>query len=379
MSNDERVLVEVGQIVEFVGYDMLEGISPVLEVGQHIRIEKLGEDEEGNLAYSVRPVLEDGTLDDDKEGDQIFAGEFKIIVPSEKKAEKAKKKTAKKAKEVPVEAVEPDDENEEAAKFAAMDAANRVDPPQDEHGEELEISGDGEEYVPLITESGIEHDPIVAKLIRSSNDTTAVAYGLYVQHEELYFKLGGVLLELKENQIHLSDGYEYEDSAVGFAEFVKDHVGLERRHCYYLIKMYKRFRHVGISVADLAVIGWTQARMLLKIPEEELGEWLEKAKELTREELEKAIEDSQENITDEKISRRSYKFTLYGEAITLADQAMSHAKEQVDDDDSGSKAFEYMCTQYLILETDVLSENSEDKSVTENEDKESKERAWVTQ
>jgi len=316
----ERILVEVGQIVEFAGYQSIEDdIKPMLEEGQRVVIDHIGPNPQGDMAYKVRPVDENDNIVEDATGDQIFDDEFKIMIVEEPVIEEPKKnKKPKKTEEEP--AIEP-----------AIEADSEKDP--------LEVEG-------------VKHDPAIAEMIRSTNDLIELAQKLHTEREELYYKLGGILLDIKEKKLHVAKGYD--NNTEGFRGFVQDNVGMAQRTAYYMMATYRRLRQANLTAVDLKGIGWTKARLLCEIKnDEDIGEFIEDAKKLSRTELENKIK-SREHTSVDKIDKVRWTFTLYGESNSIIEQAMNHAKTQVDEGkDSHNQAFEYICTQYLILETDT--------------------------
>jgi len=194
----------------------------------------------------VRPVDENDEIDEDAVGDQIFDDEFKIIIVEEPVIEEPKKKTKSKEKE-------PDHEEVESEE----------DP--------LEVEG-------------VQHDPAIAELIRSTNDLAELAKQLHTEREELYYKLGGILLDIKEKKLHVAKGYD--DNTEGFRGFVGDTVGMAQRTAYYMMATYKRLRQANLTAVDLKGIGWTKARLLCEIKNnEDIQEFIEDAKRLSRTEL----------------------------------------------------------------------------------------------
>jgi hypothetical protein len=318
----ERILVKVGQIVEFAGYQSIEDdVKPILEEGQRVIIDHIGENPQGDTAYKVRPVDENDEIMEDAPGDQIFDDEFNIIIPEEPEIEPPKEEVKKSKKKTKSEEKEEKEETE----------ADSEDPMKVE---------------------GVVHDPVIAEIIRSTNDLAELAKQLHTEREELYYKLGGILLDIKEKKLHVAKGYS--DNTEGFRDFVQDNVGMAQRTAYYMMATYKRLRQANLTSADLKGIGWTKARLLCEIKDDEdINEFIEDAKTLSRKELEHKIK-SRENVNKEKIDKVRWTFTLYGQANAIIEQALEHAKTQVDGGkDANNQAFEYICTQYLILETDT--------------------------
>lgn len=391
----EQQTLKVGQVVQFSGYTALEeGVTPLLNDDDRIMIMKIGADEGGNATFEVRPVDDNGTVVPAREGDMLFADEFQVLSEPEEEpaaepeaapakpprkattkrqaakaaakkpetaAAKKKRVAAEKAAAKKTTAAKPETaaakkkrlaaEKKAAAAEKAAEATTEEAPA----AEETEATASPAPKAKLTAGDGYEHDPVVVALLRKSNDIVKVARDLAAQHEEIYFKLGGVLAKIHEDGMHKEAGYE--DSADGFDAYVNEKIGgLGKRKAYYLIKIYRHLRSAGISAGQLKSIGWTKARALSKVPVEDMDdEWLEKARSLTRDALESEIKSTYVNAKEdgaETIRKTKYKFTLLGDANTLVEQAIDHAKKQVDDGDA-NKAFELICTEYLTMSQDV--------------------------
>lgn len=304
--------LEIGEIIEFSGYgELADGQSAILKEGQKLKIEDIGKDDKGVVAYRVRPVLEDGTIDYEAGGETIFKEEFKTIDKQEL-------------------------------------LSNGAD-------ESFEEEPDHEEFK-------FQHDPVVLDLIKGTNDIVGLAKKLHVEREDLYYRLGGIIVDIKEKSLHVEAGYE--KNSEGFAAFIDNSIGISQRTAYYMVSTYKRLRKAGLTSKDLEGIGWTKARLLAQVKDdEELEEWISKAKTLTRKELEEQVTEGQKVVNTEKIQKVTYNFTLYGDQNMLVEQALDHAKQQVDgknEKEALNKAFEHICTQYVILETDTNVEEKHD-------------------
>lgn len=327
-------MIKEGDFVEFTGYQALDGdVETILNVGQKLVVEKVVETEEG-MAYNVRPVFADGSIDPDADGDQLFEDEFALT-----QLEPAN---------------EPDAESAEDAKDQTTSKANGTTEPAKEPAMS-ELQRLGQEY-----DNDINHDPAILDLIRGTNNITELAYGLYVEHEELYYKLGGLLVDIKTKNIHVQEGYE--DTAEGFIEFVKDNIGPKKRTAYYIMSTYKRLREANLTSEDLKGIGWTKARLLKDIKDnDELLEYIEKAKTMTRAELEAELQGRRRENGSEK---QRFTFSLQQDVSELVNQALDHAMDEVGDDKN--KAFELIILHYLLTEAGVKPVvNGEDESAHE--------------
>ncbi len=394
--------LKVGQVVSFKGYTNLEeGISPLLTEGDRIMIMKINEGEtDTDQEFEVRPVDEKGAVINGRDGDMLFSDEFNVLQPVEEVAVKAKAKAKTKtkvkakaktkrqiAKEAAVEKAEAkavklakeaaeakaalDEEapakktkakttpkakvaNAKAVKAAAKKVKTKAKTKTKTKAKakvkakakEADHTTDSDAPVVDYT-----HDPAVKALLRKSNNIVEVASTLAAQHEEIYFKLGGVLAKIHGDGMHVDAGYE--DTADGFDAYVNQNIGgLGKRKAYYLIKIYRHLRRAGITSAQLKTIGWTKARALSKVPVEDLNdEWLEKARTKTRNDLEAEIKASYVNAEEdgnETTRRVRYSFVLIGDANTLVERALEYSKSESGEVNPNA-AFENICTQYLAL------------------------------
>ena len=289
-------MVVAGQHARFAGYkDLAPGLDEVLQAGQHVCVMKVVQDDAGKECYEVQPVDDEGAVVLDAQGDTLYADEMELLG------------------EVVV-----------------------MEPPRQDY----------------------EHDPVVVEILRGTNDVLAAAQQLAAQHEELYYKLGGVLSKVQELRLHVEAGYD--DTPKGFKSYAKERAGLEPRTSYYLMDIYRSFRRAGIGADDLSGIGWTKARVLTTIPAEDLkadkARWLLQARDSSRVELERAIHESFVTAArPERPAHKRYTFYLHGDAIAFADGVLEHARSQVDPNSKhlDSAAFEFLVAQYATLIQDT--------------------------
>lgn len=399
--------IKVGQIVEFTEYTALEeGMKPNLKKGDKVIISSIGDDGQGHPTFEVRPVGEDGKPDGNRDGDMLFSDEFSILEPAAKKPAKkratsskrqteraakpkaaskkkaeakpatkpAKKSTAKtkkaaaaKAKDVTKEPSRPGSWADEVATSDVDSATGEADVATQEV-KPMVVSSTGSELrsenVSVMTSpEGYEHDPVVIELIRSTNNIVEVARDLSARHEEIYFKLGGVLAKIQDDKLHTMDG-RYEDNHEGFQRYVDENISnLGRRKAYHLIKIYKQFRLAGISASDLQGMGWTKARILTQIEPDLLArdkdDLLERGRNSTRTDLEEYVRRTYVNAKDggETIEKYRWNFIMFGEENMMVERAIALAKEQLDDDvdekRQGSLALQAICTEYVTMTENV--------------------------
>jgi len=394
----EQQTMKVGRVVQFTAYTGLEeGVTPLLKEGERIMIMKINPgDEPKDTEFEVRPVDDNGAVLTDRDGDMLFMEEFKVLEPvtddapatdakpakalTKRQIAAAAKKEAKAAEVKAAAEAKVEEDAKKAAAAAKSKAKSKAKPKAAAKSKtpakakpaaktkpaakvtvaetvDAESQAAEEEAATSKPVAGTDytHDPAVMKLLRKSNNIVDVARTLTAQHEEIYFKLGGVLAKIHEDNMHVVAGFE--DTADGFDAYVNENIGgLGKRKAYYLIKIYRHLRQAGITSAQLKAIGWTKARALAKVPVEDLNdEWLEKARTSTRNDLEAEIKTTYVNAEtggNETIQRKTYRFTLTGDANTLVEQALTHAKEESGEQDPNG-AFEHICSTYVTLHADL--------------------------
>ena len=188
----------------------------------------------------------------------------------------------------------------------------------------------------------LDHDPIVDDLIRGTNNIVELAYSLYAEHEETYYKLGGILLDIKRRKLHVEAGYQ--DDSEGFSEYVQEFIGPKKRSAYYIMSIYRELRELGVTATELQGIGWTKARMVKDVPKDNKLELLEKAKNQTRQELEDWINGLKKEPKEKKVR---FTFSLHPDAAELANQALDFAMALGADKNA---AFEQIISHYLLTE-----------------------------
>ncbi len=375
--------LKVGQVVSFKGYTNLEeGVAPLLAAGDRIMIMKINSGEtEDDQEFEVRPVDEKGAVISGRDGDMLFSDEFSVMIPATEPvpAKKTKVKAAPKAKAKATT-------KRQAAKEAVAAVAAEMETPAPKAKTKAKVKAKAvtkadakkikaadakaaraaktaaKTKAKATTEEATEsdapvvdytHDPAVKALLRKSNNIVEVASTLAAQHEEIYFKLGGVLAKIHGDNMHITAGFE--DTADGFDAYVNANIGgLGKRKAYYLIKIYRHLRRADITSTQLKAIGWTKARALSKVPVEDLNdEWLEKARTQTRNDLEAEIKSSYVNAGDTETAKRTiYRFVLVGDANTLVERAIEYSKNECGDVNANA-AFENLCTQYLNLNEEM--------------------------
>ena len=331
-NEDESISFEKGEIVQFAGYgEEVAEADIVLQTDQLCMVDRVGTDDMGNAVYDLLPVDED-LKQTGADGDQAFTEEIRKWQAPEPEV------SAEAQQELSAEEVEEGQVSAEVSPEPLLDS-------EEQEG----ASG------PPPAAMEFEHDPQVVEMIRGSNDLEALARDLHDRQQEMNYFIGGVITEIHRNKLHVQVGKP--DTSDGFAEYVAETIGPERRKCYMLMSIYRTFRERGLTAEALSGIGWTKAVLLTRADPELMAELLPEARNMTREEIADRVE-GHSATTDgaETISRTTYKFTLYGDANSHAQQALDWAKSQIEETDPKrmeSAAFEFLCTQIVTLVIDA--------------------------
>lgn len=331
-------MISTGDVVEFAGYQDLNGAEEILKKGQKVKVIEIVPTEKGNW-YNVYPVKEDGEIDEN--GDQVSGEEIVPLIDegtgdvledlgfSEEEKEEIRAEALNKLQELGQKY----DVDIEVDSFEVENAKNDTTSNANDGTEEDNLAD--------IDDTELEHDPAVEELIRGTNDLADLAYSLYAAHEESYYKLGGILIDIKRNKMHVEAGYE--DTNKGFIDYVQDFIGPRQRSIYYIMSIYRELREINLTSQDLKGIGWTKARLLkdVKGADKKL-EFMNKAKDLSRQELEDWINEREEREPNKKVR---FSFSVLPEAAEVINQALESVSFEAEN--NKNKGFELICAHYL--------------------------------
>ncbi len=175
------------------------------------------------------------------------------------------------------------------------------------------------------------------------NKALALADKLFEEGEVSNFRLGGVLMVIRDNSWF--EGYE------SFDAYVSEKFGFENRKARYLIKIYGDLVTKQIPWEKVSVLGWTKLKDLVDILTlENVDEWVEKALNLTVKELQLLIKGAapEGGAGTEKTSDGIVvlKFKLQGDQAETVQSALSKAKAEVGTE-FDTVALETICGGYL--------------------------------
>lgn len=162
-----------------------------------------------------------------------------------------------------------------------------------------------------------------------------------------YFKLGGVLSAIKENDWWVGE-------APNFWSFVEDSVGLHSRKARYLIKIYDGLVEAEIPWHKVSGLGWTKLKELADIlTQENVDEWVAKAESMTTLNLQAAVkafkagELSTDGTTDPDTTGVStITFKVHPDQKETINEAVDQAMEDSDTEFKGV-ALEAICMNFL--------------------------------
>jgi chemotaxis protein histidine kinase CheA len=197
----------------------------------------------------------------------------------------------------------------------------------------------------------------VAEALEEAGDALQAAEAVVGRISTSYFTLGGILLHIERDSLHVNAGYD--DPKKGFHDYVSTQLGLEYRQARYYMQMYQRFTHLEIDEALVASVGWTKAREVLSLPDKEATEAaLEYAKEHTRDEVVSYVRDQTVNAdksagkksktqpgASAKAKKTAFKFSLLEENAETAKAAIAKAGEMTGSDDVSENML-YILTEW---------------------------------
>jgi hypothetical protein len=168
------------------------------------------------------------------------------------------------------------------------------------------------------------------------------------QHKEAekdtrFVELGRYLCEVRAGQ------YWRVEKLKSFDEFLERRFPESRRKAYYLMSIHE---HLPTPIKrELKQVGWTKGLELAKLARRKNGQefdcatWLHKAKELPKEEFQRAVE--RELTGRETEPHEIIYFKLYKSQIPVVEQAIETASLMLGTDKSRGYCLEMICADFL--------------------------------
>lgn len=338
-----------GDKVTFVKYEELQdGQDPIFNEGDELVISKKIDDE----------TFECHLEDDETVRDQVFDTEIKADKKAAKKT--AVKKTAAKkapAKKAPAKKVAV----KKAAKKAVKKTAAKKAPAKQAPAEKEE-----QEEAPRAKS---KYSAGVQKLIKTDHSALKAAKSLADRIQQTFWDLGGVLsyIRNRKSYMKMEDGKGncvYAGNE-GFAQYVEAELGIKYRKAMYYIDIYESFTDAGVKKPEpILALGWAKAKELTKvITKENHKDWLKKAGEMSRDDLQATIRDTKvkassgegtTNPPDETAKMSTFSFRVFEDQGGICKEALDKAMEEIDVEDNKNAlnaAFVHICTEWMSLQS----------------------------
>lgn len=172
------------------------------------------------------------------------------------------------------------------------------------------------------------------------------------------FELCKALYEVYSHMMYLKWGYKT------WKEYVESEIQFKLRKAQYYVAIWNWFGELPDDVREkVASLGWSKVSLLVGVVDEDnVDEWVEKASEMTCEQLAqeakrylKPPEDESDGAGGESVSRMT--FTLFEEQKEVIEDALGHAKEMAESEKKGH-LLALICQEFLSTNSDQTPEPS---------------------
>lgn len=161
-----------------------------------------------------------------------------------------------------------------------------------------------------------------------------------------YFKLGGILSKISEQEWWAAAGY------VSFKIFVQAELGMQYRKAMYLVSIYNYLVEAGIPFEKVKGLGWTKLRELAPvINANNVDEWVETATGMNTLQLIEEIKESKKDASEVDADKapndiKSKVFKLHADQREVIEEAIEAAKIKANTE-FDAVALEQICLEYL--------------------------------
>ncbi len=161
-----------------------------------------------------------------------------------------------------------------------------------------------------------------------------------------YFELGGVFSRV------IAEGWYAEAGHENFKQWVLATTDMKHAKAHYLVQIYDKLNRLDIPWSKFSGIGWTKVRILLPvITVESVDGWVEKARGMTRVELEEAVkaakgEKAGDGLGDKDDSIVNKGFKFHKEQWETVEAALEQMKGELPTD-FDNVAMEHISAFYL--------------------------------
>lgn len=323
--------LKAGDKIIFIGYPEGFDEEPIFEAGDELTVMEAVTRDGELLGYSAKRA--------DGKADQVFIGEYEAVeaeqastdeqeeeaepiakVASKPKA-KAKKETAAK------EGAPKTTTKQKTVKKPAKKVASKT---QEATTSEVVKVGEPSNTSLVITEESMSVERIIAE-----GDVHEATIYLNNRARASSFMLGGLLLYIRDNDLHVQKGYAKDQK--GFKQYCIDHVGVSYETASKNINIYKRVLTIGGTEDDVRGWSWTKLDRVINYVDSisELNEWRDYAETHTREQLEAKMDEEglvkRERVVTkaaETAVRHTFRFAYNEEDAAYLARALESMKEQ---------------------------------------------------
>jgi hypothetical protein len=163
-----------------------------------------------------------------------------------------------------------------------------------------------------------------------------------------YFLIGGLLSIVTSKSLFTQWGFEK------FKDWVHAETDFELRKAQHLIRNYNRVVDLDIPFSAFQNIGWTKISMLLKVlSQENVRQWVEKAKALDIDSLAKEIKEARaketsddSSVTEGGAKTKQKLFKFHDDQYDTVQNALDLMKEQLPTEHE-NVAVEHICALYV--------------------------------
>lgn len=201
----------------------------------------------------------------------------------------------------------------------------------------------------------------------NSNELVQHAIKLADTVQDHYYDLGAVLFRLKdEGHYKIVDEKRYwSEKHSGWKQFCEDKLSVSYRTAQYYLRMFEYFEAMNISKADLQGIGWSKAKELIDVSdnEEVLKACIERAKTGTLQELQSYISTFVERVGEdhrEELKGKVFNFKIYEAAGETVDQILDIAARSTKG--NRNEAFFKVCVEWFQNTNPLKAEDTVEDS-----------------
>jgi len=257
----------------------------------------------------------------------VFADEIAVVAEAPATTGKSKGKSKGKGKSPAVAATAP------APKLAKPPRAG-APPATDEEGQMARL----------------EHeDPEILAIMEQQENILAYVEELDQDIANKEWLIGGILYHAKLDRTYHQLDPRYAEKG-GFEVYCNERLSCGYRKAMNLIEIYYQFNLNSIPGAELAKIGWTKAREIVRVMEEaNAGELVTLAENSSVAELKESIRadyvGGKAGEATERVRRLTFKFKLFADQAELVDNVLQQTMETLGLKDK-NQAFEHIIVEW---------------------------------